>query len=98
LHDHIISLREDIWSHNTSLISSFYVLKYLYKAIELSGHVFVLEVSILRLATFFKLYFGNVQTVWYRYLFLSFNASEVGQLKQPNDTFPFKAYIEQENF
>jgi hypothetical protein len=61
LQDWIISLRGEVLIHKTSLIPPF-LLKSLYEARKMSGHVVVLEVPILHLSVISLLDFGNKNT------------------------------------
>ena len=55
----------------------YVLLKCLYQGSTMSGHMFVLGVSILPLWAIFILHFGNVQTVWYFfYHFIAFTNKE----------------------
>ena len=57
LHGRIISLREEVLAHKTSLTSQF-LLKCLYQARKMSGRVFVLGVSTFHLSTILIIGFG----------------------------------------
>ena len=63
LHDRIISLKGQVSAHKTSLTRHF-SLKCLYQTRKVSGHVFVLRVSILPLSTILILCFGIVPQVF----------------------------------
>jgi hypothetical protein len=65
LHDHIISLRGEIWAHNTSLTPPLFIEVFLPSQESEWSCICVLGVSILPLPTILIFDFRIVLTVWY---------------------------------
>jgi hypothetical protein len=65
LYDHIITLRREVWAHNSSLTLSLFTEVFVPSQESEKSCICVLEVSILPLSTIFLLDFGTVPTVWY---------------------------------
>ena len=69
-HDHITSLRGEVWAHRTSLIPSLYIEVPVLKPGEWRGICTCIRgIHFIYVCTIFRLYLGTVLTVWYYYFY-----------------------------
>ena len=71
LHDHIISLKGEVWTHKTNLTSPLFIEVPVPSQECERSCICVLRVSILPRSTIFLLDFGNVPRLWYFFYFIS---------------------------
>jgi hypothetical protein len=74
LHDHIISLRGEVWAHKCSLTPSYFIVVHVPSQESERSCISELRVSVFPLPTLFLLEFGNFRSRFYLRDFLLYSS------------------------